>query len=156
MNWTAQQEKWAGQWRGTNRLHLSWMTPSDYISASELSVMPIAMGTFLAVTSTWEHDGEKQEGFLLLGYDTAQAVATAAWGDSWHMSKSVLFCQGTITQEGTLDLRGTYEAPPGPDWGWRIVLSIPSDMELHLVMFNCSPEGDEELAVEATYLRTLS
>jgi hypothetical protein len=54
---------------------------------------------------------------------------------------------------GKIDLRGSYEAPPSPDWGWRFVINAPSDIELKLVMYNVSPEGEEELAVEANYKR---
>jgi hypothetical protein len=43
-------------------------------------------------------------------------------------------------------------APPGPDWGWRIVLS-PGDT-FRMTMYNIWPEAKEELAVEATYERT--
>jgi hypothetical protein len=33
------------------------------------------------------------------------------------------------------------------------MIAIPSDNLLQLVMFNCSPEGLEELAVQADYKR---
>lgn len=155
MDFAAIQAKLIGQWVGTNVLHLSWMTPSEYSSVSELSIVPVVKGTFLTFAYTYEHEGEAQQGFLMLGYDAAQAVATAAWGDSWHMNNKVMLCQGSITEQGAIDLRGNYEAPPGPDWGWRIALTLPSDMELRLVMYNCTPEGEEELAVEANYRRVI-
>jgi hypothetical protein len=90
---------------------------------------------------------------LVVGYDRIQNNATAAWIDSWHMSSKVMFCQGTINAQGIINLRGSYEAPPGPDWGWRIMIITPSDNILQLIMFNCSPEGLEELAVQADYKR---
>jgi hypothetical protein len=69
------------------------------------------------------------------------------------MSSKVMFCQGAINTQGIIDLRGSYEAPPGPDWGWRIIITAPSDNQLQIVMYNCSPEGVEELAVQADYKR---
>jgi hypothetical protein len=63
-------------------------------------------------------------------------------------------CQGRIAATGKIDFRGSYEAPPGPDWGWRFVINAPSGSELKLVMYNVSPEGEDELAVEANYKKT--
>jgi hypothetical protein len=87
----------------------------------------------------------------LLGYDEQQKMATAAWVDSWHMSSKIMACEGAIDPQGAIDIRGSYEAPPGPDWGWRIVITPKSGKELQLVMYNISPEGVEELAVQADY-----
>ena len=147
------QDKLLGKWSGKNLLRLSWLDPSDFFSSTDLSVAPAAKGKFLTFTYTWNHDNAAQEGLLTLGYDDNQKIATAAWIDSWHMSAKVMYCQGTITEQGIIDLRGSYEAPPGPDWGWRIIIS-GSGRELQWVMYNCSPEGAEELAVQADYKRT--
>jgi hypothetical protein len=52
-------------------------------------------------------------------------------------------------------VRGTYAAPPGPDWGWRIDVTPDGD-KLRIEMHNVWPEeqgGKEELAVEAVYGR---
>ena len=64
-----------------------------------------------------------------------------------------MFCHGTINAQGIIDLLGSYEAPPGPDWGWRIIITNPSNNRLQIIMYNCSPEGVEELAVQADYKR---
>lgn len=142
-----------GDWTGANLLRLSWLTPSDYHSSSRLSVAPVAKGKFLSFTYTWSHEEVSQEGLILLGYDDKQEVATAAWVDSWHMSSKTMSCQGEIDERGAIVLRGSYEAPPGPDWGWRIVITPNSGKELQIIMYNCSPEGAEELAVQADYKR---
>jgi hypothetical protein len=62
-------------------------------------------------------------------------------------------CDGSIDQGGTILLRGSYQAPPGPDWGWRITITANSGKDLQIVMHNCTPEGAEELAVQADYAR---
>lgn len=141
-----------GDWTGTNLLRLSWLTPSDYHSSSRLAVSPVAKGKFLSLTYTWSHEEVSQEGLILLGYDDKQEIATAAWVDSWHMSSKIMSCQGTIDAQAIV-LHGSYEAPPGPDWGWRIVITPKSGKELQLVMYNITPEGAEDLAVQADYKR---
>jgi hypothetical protein len=105
------------------------------------------------LTYTWSHEEVAQEGLILLGYDDKQEIATAAWVDSWHMSSKIMSCQGTIDAQGAIDLRGSYEAPPGPDWGWRIVITPKAGKELQMVMYNITPEGAEDLAVKADYKR---
>ncbi len=153
MNLTDIQDTLIGVWTGNYLLRLSWLTPSDYFSASELSVGRAARGKFLTLTYTWSHENVSQEGLLVLGHDQKQEVATAAWVDSWHMSSKIMSCQGTINQQGVIDLRGSYEASPGSDWGWRIVIAAHTENDLQIVMYNCSPEGVEELAVQADYKR---
>jgi hypothetical protein len=89
---------------------------------------------------------------LLFGYDE-QNAASAAWVDSFHMSTKIMSCTGTATN-GTAELRGSYEAPPDPDWGWRITIRSLSANELKIIMHNISPEGQEDLAVQADYTRS--
>jgi hypothetical protein len=153
MNLNQIQDELIGVWTGNNLLRLSWLTPSDFVSQSELSVSSVAKGKFLKFDYTWNHEGVSQEGMILFGYDMKAETATGAWVDSWHQSSKVMSCQGTIDSTGTIDLRGSYEAPPGPDWGWRFVINAPSGSELKLAMYNVSPDGEEELAVEANYKR---
>jgi hypothetical protein len=147
------QNKLIGEWTGDNLLRLSWLTPSDFQSRSRLTVTSVVKGKFLTIFYTWSYDNAPQEGQLTLGYDEAQGLATAAWCDSWHQSARLLFCQGSITESGDLELLGSYAAPPGPDWGWRIVISSPDGEDLKLTMYNVSPEGVEDLAVNAEYKR---
>jgi hypothetical protein len=53
-----------------------------------------------------------------------------------------------------LSVAGTYAAPPGPDWGWRITIEPQSPAAFRLRMYNISPAGPSDLAVEAIYART--
>ena len=148
MNLTEIQDHLIGAWTGNNLLRF---VNADHNSPSHMSVTQVAKDRFLTLTYTWIYENTEHEGLLTLGYDKRHEVATAAWIDSWHMSSKIFSCQGTIDQQGMVDLRGSYEAPPGPDWGWRIVITAPSDKELQIVMYNCSPDGVEELAVQAGY-----
>jgi len=121
-------------------------------SPSQLSVSPIAGGSFLQFNYDWTYEDETQSGVLLFGFSDEQNVASAAWVDSFHMSSKIMSCTGTAT-DGGADLRGSYEAPPGPDWGWRINIRSVSATELQVVMHNISPEGQEDLAVQLDYRR---
>lgn len=62
-------------------------------------------------------------------------------------------CEGAIDEQGAINIRGSYEAPPAPDWGWRIVITPKSGKELQLVTYNISPEGVEDLAMQDDYQR---
>lgn len=153
MNLTDLQDRLLGEWSGNNVLRLSWLTPSDFHSASTMTVARVAKGKFLSFAYTWSHENVAHEGFLLVGYDEKQKLATAAWVDSWHQSGKVLPLEGTIDEHGVISVKGFYEAPPGPDWGWRIVITPKSENEFQLVMINRPPEGEEDLAVQAEYMR---
>ena len=79
-------------------------------------------------------------------------MIAAIWIDSWHMNDKLMVCRGVVDSSGRLSVRGPYEAPPGPDWGWRIEVT-PGDTGLTIAMWNVTPEGEESRAVEATYAR---
>lgn len=141
----------AGHWQGPYLLQ----DPSNNLkneSSSTASVMPILGGRFVRFDYTWAYNGKPQEGSILIGHVRATGVLTAHWIDSFHMSDVVMACQGTIDEVGTIDVRGSYAAPPGPDWGWRTVFTLVPD-SIRMVMFNIWPEEKEELAVEAVYRR---
>ena len=140
----------AGRWQGTNRV---WLSPNDPVmeSQTEAVVSLTALGKFLSLQYTWSVDGELQEGLLVLGQESPQGLVKAAWVDSWHMSDVMMVCEGAVSPEGAVWVRGTYAAPPGPNWGWRITLESQAGNTFRIVMDNISPEGVEMLAVEAVY-----
>ena len=142
----------SGEWKGTKRLYLAGESGPEKSSGSRLTIAKAARGTFLLLDYTWKFDGDPQEGVLLLGYDAAKNAATAAWGDSWHMSQNIMHCVGTI-DDHVFNVRGGYAAPPGADWGWRIALTILAEHSINIVMHNISPEGKEDLAVRAEFAR---
>ena len=153
MNFEALKVALIGKWTGTSQLYLEPPPAKSLDSASRLSVTPVAGGSFLQFNYDWTYEGETQTGVLLLGADE-DAATSAAWVDSFHMSSKIMSCTGTATTS-VAELRGTYEAPPGPDWGWRITIRSGSAGELQIVMHNISPEGQEDLAVQADYQRQI-
>lgn len=144
--------KCAGEWRGTNRLYLSPDCPADE-SASRVTVTPLLGGRLVRVAQWWSREGAEQEGSLLIGHDPKTGIATGHWIDTFHMGRKVMACTGSVGEDGAVDLRGSYAAPPGPDWGWRITIGRGAEGGLEIVMYNIDPEGNEALAVRATHER---
>lgn len=141
----------AGSWRGTSTLHETPDKSED--SSSTATVTPILGGRFVRLDYTWGYQGAPQEGSLLIGYDKKAGNVTAHWIDSWHMSNKVMACEGMAGDGDELSIRGSYAAPPGPDWGWRTTITADPRRALRMVMYNISPEGQEDLAVQASYTR---
>jgi hypothetical protein len=140
-----------GGWIGTSTLWLPWLSPPERESASTATVERAVGGKFVSLKYTWEYEGAAHEGLLLLGRARSGEV-TAAWADSWHMSDKIMFCTGSAGEGGAISVRGSYEAPPGPDWGWRTEIRA-ADGGFEIVMHNVSPEGEESIAFRNTYRR---
>lgn len=141
-----------GPWTGKNRL---WLSPNDPVRKSDsiASVSLVAHGKFITVAYTWAFDGKPQDGLLLLGHETKEKTVKAVWIDSWHMGDRFMICEGGADDEGIVSVKGLYSAPPGPDWGWRTVVDPKDGNSFEIIMYNVTPDGEEELAVEATYER---
>lgn len=141
-----------GTWRGTNRL---WLDPTKPARESEslAIIAEAAHGQFITIQYTWADGDNPQEGLIVLGKETAGNVAQAAWIDSWHMSDKLMVCTGISEPNGTVWVKGEYEAPPGPNWGWQIAIVPEVDGTFRLVMHNITPQGQEMLAVEVIYVR---
>lgn len=141
-----------GDWTGTNRL---WLSPDDPAreSGASATVERIAQGQFLMVRYAWSYDGGAQDGMVLVGLE--KKGVPAVWTDSWHMARNLMMCTVDETADDVLSVRGSYAAPPGPDWGWRIELR-PESGGFALRMFNIPPGADEVPAVEVIHTREAS
>lgn len=138
----------AGTWSGRSTLQ----DPENGIaqhSESGATITPVLQGRFARLDYTWSYRGKPQEGSILIGHDPNADLYTGHWIDSWHMGYALMACTGALSGT-TLSLVGSYAAPPGPDWSWRIEIG-GREQELRITMFNIWPEGREELAVEAVY-----
>jgi hypothetical protein len=142
----------AGAWQGRNTLHDPSSGKPDE-SPSDLMVTPMLGRRFVRLDYTWAHQGEPQEGSLLLGFDPKAGEVSGHWIDTWHMGRKVLACSGSIPVGGTISVQGSYAAPPGPDWGWRIEITAENGETIRIAHFNVEPDGNEEPAVEAVYSR---
>lgn len=104
------------------------------------------------VKYTWDYEGEPQVGTMLISIGEDN-VATMGWTDSWHQGASVMLLTGTQTETG-ISVTGNYPAGENePDWSWRVTLDDLST-ELKMMMFNISPDGEEEWAVETVIQKT--
>ena len=144
--------RFQGSWKGTNKLYLSSLPEVVKESDSTMSVSVKANGQFIQFDYTWVYEGEKQEGLIILGCDTKSDAVQTVWTDSWHSRNTFMLSDGKVTEDGTASVKGYYKVLDHPDWGWRIDI-IPGDHAFKLVMFNVSPDGVEELAVDALYER---
>lgn len=137
---------------GTNLLHDAGTGKPDESPATAV-VTSILAGRFLRIDYTWVYRGETQEGSLLVGGDRRTREVVVHWVDTWHMSDAVMQCRGGTNEDGSVSVRGSYQAPPGPDWGWRIDLFPKDEGGLRLVMHNVTPDGEEAPAVETNWAR---
>ena len=140
----------AGSWTTTYKLFLE--PPRSFESASTATVTPVLDGRFVRIDYTWSHDGKACAGSLLVGHERSTGIATIAWIDNWHNSDKILMSTGALGDDGAVDVRGSYPAPSGPDWGWRTRLEPGAD-GWSMLMFNVSPDGEEYPAVDARYQR---
>lgn len=142
-----------GAWQGHKRLWMEGEGGPVRTSASRLVVTRVACGAYLSFAYSWAFDGAPQEGVLIVGNDNDAQAASAAWGDSFHMSAKLMACAGRVDAPGLVTLEGSYAAPPGPDWGWRIGIELPAADALRIVMHNVEPGGSAHLAVQADFTR---
>ena len=139
-----------GEWKGTNRLHTPWMPVQLQESNSTASVRSKMNGQFLTIEYTWEYESKPQEGMLILGRDSKSDAVQAVWTDSWHSKDVLMLCNGSIDADGRISVVGSYAVPEHPDWGWRTEIT-PGENSFRYAMYNVTPEGEEDLAVETDF-----
>ena len=149
---TTMNNEVCGRWEGQKEVFLGDGPEADIMSTTNL-VVGLVAGNFLRFSYEWQHDGEAKIGLLLVGREPDKGEATGAWMDSWHQSRQIMALSGEIEDTGRIDLKGSYKAPPGPDWGWRIGIASESRDELAITMNNIFPDGKEVLGVRAVYQR---
>ena len=125
-------------WSGEGEL---WLDPLGY--ETKKCACTIAVETE-ALRYTWSYEDSPQNGELVLREGGLEFT------DTWHSPTPMAFTD-VPGGWGLLNARGTYGAGAhgGPDWGWRIVLSLRSAPQPTLVlqMTNVAPWGEEARAV---------
>ena len=141
-----------GKWQGTNHL---WLAPDEPVRLSESTaeIRAIAQDQFSELLYTWSESGLPQEGRMILGRFPDSPHVRAIWLDTWHMMNQFMDCEGGVNENGEVWVRGSYPAPPGPDWGWQITFAGRGADAFRLQMHNITPEGEMFLAVEVAYTR---
>lgn len=142
----------AGEWDGINRLYVDPKGKPDE-SDSRILITPLLGKSFVRIDQIWSYQGKPQEGSMLVGFDPDAQQVSLHWIDTFHMSRKVMICTGATGQDQTIDVLGSYSAPAGPDWGWRITVEIRGKGKLEIRMFNIDPDRNQQLAVQAVYHR---
>lgn len=141
-----------GDWTGENKL---WFMPNTPVheSPTTASIRTVAGGRYLVVDYTWSHEGKPHDGHMLVRLTGEPDATDIAWVDSFHQSASILRLAGLEKSPTVVSARGSYPAPTGPDWGWKIAISAEAKDRFAFRMWNIMPDGPEMLAVEAVYRR---
>jgi hypothetical protein len=142
----------SGKWQGTSKL---WLTPQEPVRLSEslAELSSIAQEQFTEIQYSWAYEGKPQAGRIILGQAAESKVVKAVWFDTWHMMNQFMICEGDVDDTGAVRVKGSYSAPPGPDWGWQITIEPIEQGAFRLLMHNILPDGQKFLAVEVTYSR---
>jgi hypothetical protein len=139
-----------GNWKGTNRLHAPWMPQPIQMSHSTATVRSRMNEQFLSIEYTWSFENQPQEGLLIIGFDPRSDAVQAVWTDSWHSKDVLMLCNGSRDTDGRISVFGQYSVPDHPDWGWRTEITH-TQAGFRCVMYNVSPDGLEEIAVEMDF-----
>lgn len=142
-----------GTWTGNSKLHLSWVEPPKNVqeSYSNLSISLDPLGSFALIDYDWAYNGEMQHGQMIVAGNAENQEITAGWSDSWHQNSAVMALAG-VGMSGKVELKGEYAVEGHPNWGWSIEFELEGE-SLTVRMFNVTPEGEAEWAVEGLYSR---
>lgn len=126
---TTMQEFYAhltGEWTGSYALWVGHGAPSRN-SDTVADGRYVSKGGYFLLSYSWEDGGEKQEGIFFMGGD--HNMASATWGDSWHIQPEPMICKGVWSEDGQkLVFLGSYGAGPGvADWGWRTEFTLQGE-----------------------------
>jgi hypothetical protein len=147
----------AGAWEGESRL---WFEPGALAgqSASTARLRLAAAGTAVVFEYDWSFDGIEHAGVALL--TATDDGWQMSWTDSFHHADSLMALVSSADEgapqpsgEVVVDVTGTYAAGEGPPWGWRTTFSVPEPGRLDVTTWNIDPDGNQGLAVLATYER---
>lgn len=148
-----------GKWQGTAR---TWFEPGKLGDEAPIKgeTRLVLGGRFLMHEYEGGMTAGDMRGVAIHGYDlTAQRWETA-WVDSAHNGTRIMLSVGESGGDaGKPMVLGSYQAPPGPDWGWRTTLELRGPDQLVITHYNIAPnEGPykdvgEYTGVEIDYRR---
>ncbi len=143
----------AGNWKGTNRLNFGSHSGMPVLESASTATVHQRVGEqALEVAYTWEYEGKPHEGLLLINGSAASDTVRAFFTDSFHLANDLMQCDGATTPDGGINVKGFYTVPGHPEWGWRTEI-IPGADSFKYIMYNVTPEGEEEWAVETEFTR---
>jgi hypothetical protein len=141
-----------GEWTGHNQL---WLMPGAPVreSATTATVSLVAGDRYLVMRYHWADEGKPQDGHMIVRLADDSTDTDIAWVDSWHQGAAIMRLAGVQKGPDAVIGRGSYPAPTGPDWGWKVGVFAEGKDRFVMRMWNITPDGQEMLAVEAVYGR---
>jgi hypothetical protein len=142
----------AGGWTGTSSL---WLEPDKLANEAPLvgNIQLILDGRFALFLYQSSVEGEPQHGMFMFGFNTTLERFEASWVDTFHNNTAIMFCVGSLKENGFSVLGGYPDPTGGPDWGWRTEVELVDDSHLVITAFNILPDGLEARATEARLTR---
>lgn len=140
-----------GRWGGQKRLWLSRDEPEEK-SEARAGIQISEDNRQVELDYSWLYDDRRQSA-VLTALLRGNGKAECRWSDTFHTSGQPMKLKGKVDEKGFVSVRGAYAVERGAEWGWRIDLDPASAKLMRIVMYNVSPEGKEELAVEAIFRR---
>ena len=142
-----------GSWKGTYKLHRSWLEGDKKVveCKSSLHLDSDPRRAYATLVYTWEVDGDQHESTMLLCYSKKAKRMEIGWSDSWHQNTGVFFATGPEADDGSFLCKGSYKAGD-QTWGWTISIAFAKD-RLIVKMDNVEPGGKADWAVDSAYKR---
>lgn len=140
-----------GMWSGPTKLWLDPAAPPTE-TTTELEGESVLGGRWLRLTYTGTAFEKPHAGEMLVGFHKDPGQYELAWVDSSHTGSAIMLSRGKVSSTGLVNVLGDYLAGD-QRWGWRTLLSRPSDNELLMEAFNVTPDGKEELAIQSRLQR---
>jgi hypothetical protein len=133
----------------------TWFEPEKLADENETiaSISVILDGRFLLYEYEGSVTGQAMVGKMWLGHNPQGDQYEAAWIDSFHMDKSIMFLTAPA-REDIFTVSGEYPDPSGgPAWGWRTEFELESENRLLVRSYNIPPGYGPYLAVETVFDR---
>lgn len=145
--------KLVGKWEGVAK---TWFEPGKLADTSPIKGrIRLTLGDLCLLHEyRGKLMGSRMHGLAMLAYSLQEQQWQAAWMDTVHNGTRIMCSRGDGAADPKRpDVRGSYPAGEGPDWGWRTEIDLRNKNRLVIRHYNIPPGGEEYLGVEFDYRR---